>query len=206
MLLLRIILFSAFNSSSELWSQPSLCIYGSGAGALLLFSSIILVSILLCCKKCRRTHRLDMEMSQSPNERVALPEDGSNGKCHNETTSHEIRLESTSSNPDLATILAWESNITLSEKHLEKLTSILSLVMTQWWEIGRQLGLSPVELMEVKSSTDSQKEQFRHMLKIWVTKPGSEPTLRALCITLEEVNLKGMATELVHQSASLNNY
>lgn len=99
-----------------------------------------------------------------------------------------------------------EENIQLSERHLEVLTGILALVMTHWWSIGRQLGLSPIELMEVKTSTDSQKEQFKHMLKLWLTMSGSIPTLRVLCTALHEVQLNGMATELMYQFANLKNY
>ena len=99
-----------------------------------------------------------------------------------------------------------EDNIQLSERHLDALTGILALVMTHWWSIGRQLGLSPIELMEVKASTDSQKEQFKHMLQIWLTMSGSVPTLSALCTTLEEMQLNGMATELMYQYSYLKKY
>lgn len=98
-----------------------------------------------------------------------------------------------------------EENIQLSVKHLDTLTSILALVMTHWWSIGRQLGLAAFELLDVKESTDSEQEQFRQMLKIWLTRTEPVPTLRTLCVTLEAVKLKGMATELLYQCAHLNN-
>ena len=102
--------------------------------------------------------------------------------------------------------LAMEENIQLSEKHLDKLVTLLELVMTHWWTIGKQLGLSSIELLEVKASTDSENEQFRQMLKIWLTGTETVPTLRALCVALEGMRLHGMATELMYQCAHLNSY